>query len=168
MAAGGKMNDDIFRLLAAAEWDDRAWEKRREEWRAANRAKFDAQYGESLAAYQCGVTTAESWLEFLSYAYRILDSDEYFWIDAGLPPLSWQFLRGLVDTLHPVFENTSNAIETLATSGLLRGRMKKKAPAIIRKVLRQTILDDLRQHQKENFEQARSKRPDFDPYSKEW
>ncbi|GHU17807.1 hypothetical protein FACS189475_02230 [Betaproteobacteria bacterium] len=162
------MNKDIFWYLTPEELDE--GEKIREERLAALRAKFQAEYSESGAAYHAGVDNAEMMLEGLAYTRKILDEIDPVWRpDIGLPPLSWQYLRGLVDTLSPVFERTINEMEHLVTSGLLSGRMKKKAPAIIRKVLRQAILDDLRDHQEKNFEKAKTqKRRAFNPYSKEW
>lgn len=130
------------------------------------RERFKAELSESKGAYCAGWAAAETVLELLADAREIFDRQSSWTPNQeGLPDPAWQFSRGFVDALARAFPRTIDRVTFLACSRHFSfGR--KKGPEIIRKLVREELLSEIRDL---NERRAETRGPvDFDPWSDEW
>ncbi|MDR1890026.1 MAG: hypothetical protein LBQ81_11730 [Zoogloeaceae bacterium] len=117
------------------------------------------------AAYHAGAVAAAAMMEAFQYAHKVFGAyDELR--EPGDPRQDWQYLRGFLDALEPVFVRTINTAEQLALSRFLTRRMKN-APRIVRDTLRRAVLDDLYDSLDAGLQAAQEPRG-FDPGLGEW
>jgi hypothetical protein len=122
-------------------------------------------FRETEAAYRAGFEAAIMMMEIFQYAHKVFGANDDF-LEPGAPPHDWQYLRGFLDALEPVFEHTIRTAEQLALSRFLTRRMKN-APRIVRDTLRRAVMDDLYDSLDHALQAAQTPR-DFDPGLEEW